>query len=332
MITFKEIRNIYNETPLNTMINDYSKRQQDNIKQNEIQFESFLVELNKQLNSRLIIPFFKSLQNEILKNIVRESYREDLIQFYDILIETSKPKTTDYKILNSLEWQIEQTLQHSYNELSFEKKFQIIFQIIFGIFNSKVQKQFLKLLKKYNYNPSLDLLEIMTFVIDYHNGKIDLDTLEKRLNFLTTINKIYKTRKKSLIIETSYGKIPFTYANEQLGINDTSSLTLGKCHFLTSKYLKEFPNLYGAYYYIPNYFQGFTEHSVLIDYNKNYVYDLSHNIALPLEYFNLYYKNNLSFSISSSYFNKLRYFIKHEYGYPLYINHIEEVKRKLTIF
>ena len=196
MITFKEIRNIYNETPLNTMINDYSKRQQDNIKQNEIQFESFLIELNKQLNSRLIIPFFKSLQNEILKNIVRESYREDLIQFYDILIETSKPKTTDYKILNSLEWQIEQTLQHSYNELSFEKKFQIIFQIIFGIFNSKVQKQFLKLLKKYNYNPSLDLLEIMTFVIDYHNGKIDLDTLEKRLNFLTTINKIYKQGKK----------------------------------------------------------------------------------------------------------------------------------------
>lgn len=327
MILFEDIKKVYDSTSLDVLVNNYEKRQRDAEKQDNEQFCVFLADLNKELDNPTLIPFYRNLFSEITKNIRKGSYNEELMRCFAILSEVSKPKTTDFEALTSLNWQIKQAMNPSYNELSYAEKIGIIFHIIFGKFDLEVQKQFLKLLKKYNFNYSMDLLELMTFAINYYNGKTSLEELEQSLETLITVQKIEKSAT-GFIADTSYGSIPLSYASDCLGVSDTSLLTLGNCHLAVSEYLKSFPNLYGAYYYVPNYFKGFIEHSVLIDYDKKIVYDLSHNIALPLEYFSKYY-NNLSFIISSADFVRLSDMVKQHYGYTLSMYHIEEVKRQL---
>lgn len=328
MFSLEDIKTVYNEMPLDELVNDYNSRQRDNIKLDSQQFSIFLSVLNKQLNKKALLPFHKTMLREISNDIIKNSYSESLIHYFAILSNISKPRTTDYNILTSLEWQMQQAMSPSYNELSDEDKIQIIFHIIFGKFDLKVQKQFLYILKKCNYNSSMDLLELMTFITSYYNDTITKEQFDKSIELLTTVKRIKKFNPREVIVDTSYGTFPLYRANDCLGIDNDDLLTLGKCHFAVSKYLRLLKKGYRAYYYIPNYFNGFIEHSVLIDYDKNYVYDLSHNIALPLEYFSKYY-DFTSFIISSEDFIALSSFIKRQYGYRLSMHHLEEVKRKL---
>lgn len=326
MIKYDDIRKVYEDVTLDELVSNYNRRQRDSSNQDEKQFSIFLEEFHKELDRKTILPFHKTMLSEISKNFYRESKNEQLLNFYSLLYEVSKPKTTDHDILTSLEWQMSQTMNPTYNEYSYEKKYKLLFHMIFGKFDEGVQKQFLKLLRKYNYNSSLDLLELMTFILDYHNGEISLEHLNRSLELLTTVKNIDCSNPSCVIADTKYGNISFSFADECLDIPNSSSLTLGKCHFLVSDYLKKFPNLYGAYYFIPGYFDGEIDHSVMIDFDKKIVYDLSHNMTLPLELFSKYY-NNLSFTISGEDFSMLSDKVKDEYGYKLYMHHLEEVKR-----
>lgn len=326
MIEYDDIRKVYDGVPLDELVSNYNRRQKESSNQDEKQFSIFLEELHKELDRRTLLPFHKTMLSEISKNIYKGLMDEQLLKFYSLLYEVSKPKTTDHDILTSLEWQMSQTMNPTCNEYSYEKKYKLIFHMIFGKFDKNVQKQFLKLLRKYNYNSSLDLLELMTFILDYHNGEVSLEHLKRSLELLTTVKNIDCGRTSRIIADTEHGNIPFSFADECLDIPDSSNLAVGKCHFLVSDYLKNFPNLYGAYYYIPGYFDGVIDHSVMIDYDTKVVYDLSHNITLPLDYFGKYY-NNLSFTISGEDFCKLSDKVKDEYGYKLYMHHLEEVKR-----
>ncbi len=327
MLSLEKIKEVFDTVSLDDLITNYNRRQREACNQDDEQFCNFLTALNKELSKKIVMPFYPNLMHSIIENISKKHYDENLIVFLDTLLELSKPKTTDRDILTSLKFQMEQAMNPSFNELSYERKFEIMFYIIFGHFDLKVQRQFLKLLKKYNFNSSLDLLYLMTYISSFHDEKINLEELEKHLTALSSVQAIEEITSSQIVIKTSYGSIPLSFASEILGIDDKYWLSLGKCHFAVSKYLKKFPNLYGGYYYIPNYFKGFIEHSVLVDYDKNYVYDLSHNIALPLDYFCEYY-HNPSFIISSNDFNELSSLVKQDYGFTLAMHHIEEARRQ----
>ena len=322
MFSIEDLKNVCDNVSINELINTYDNRQFSNRLIEEDSFNLFLEELYRQLNNKTIF-FSKAILSEIVKNIIRENFREDFIKDFNLLCEISKPKG----IIDS-ECQMNK-LSFKYKELSHDEKMYNIFQIIFGKFDLKVQKQFLRLLKRFDFNSSMDLLVLMTLIKNWHDSnRNSLEELQESLKSLVSINDIKSESISSLTINTKFGDIPFSYANEELNIYDMSLLKLGKCHYAVSKFLKELPKLFGAYYYIPNYFGGFIEHSVLINYDKNYVYDLSHNIALPLEFFHLYY-GNPSFIISGKDFEELNHIVESEYGFELHMPYIEEVKRRL---
>lgn len=329
MIHTQDFKDFFKSNPLNNeLIKDYDTRQSEAVKQNYVGFSEFLGRFNEAIFKSKNPRFSKTLYTEIVREIYKDNINEDLITYFNILVQTAKPKTTDIETLSSLNWQINQMLNPSYSELSYEEKFVIIFHIIFSKFNERVQKQFIKLLKRCKYNSSMDLLELMTLVNSYHSREITFEQLKGELDLLLTVNNIEERNGLSFLAHTKYGEIELFHASDSLEIKDASLLEVGKCHYAVSTYLKEFPNLFGAYYYIPNYFAGYIEHSVLIDYQKKYVYDLSHNIRIPLEYFIKYY-NKVSFTISGYDFIKLYEFIKKEYNSELSICHLEEVRRRL---
>lgn len=329
MISFEDIKTVYDKISLDELSKRYEKREDFAKEQDEKQFSAFLAELNKQLSNEYI-PYFK---NTLLKAIINNIYQgstlfkrkqnEELLESSFVLHEISKPKTN---ISDRNESPKENT---SLSELPYSDKLYIIFKTIFGKFDLNVQKQFLKLLKSFNYNSSMELLEFITCIINFHRGKYSFESLKEDLPFFTTINTIRNITSSGMIIDTIHGSIPISYATDILDIEDDPSLfKLGDCHDLTSEALLEFPNLYGAYYYIPNHFKGYFDHTVLIDYKRNYVYDLSHNIAMPLEYFSKYH-SNISFIISGYDFQELFKRTEEEYGVGIYTWHLEEIKREL---
>ncbi len=330
MVSFDDIKTVYDEIPLERLVENYEKRQRQAISQDSKQFNVFLAKFNQILNDKRIIPFYKTILHEIVRNISKEGYDYGLIRYFEILLEVSKPQTTDREVLTSLEWQMEQSLRKSYNEYSYEGKILLIFHIIFGKFDQRVQMSFIKLLKRFNYNSSMDLLVLMTSITKYHNGDITLERLEKDLEVLTTVNGIKDIKEKEIIVDTTNGVIPFAFASDCLGITDTTEFELGKCHFLVSDYLRELPNMSGVYYYIPNYFGGAIDHSVLVSNREGYVYDLSHNMAVPLEDFRRYYSSP-RFSISSEEFRELSDRVREKYNCALYMHHLDEVGRSLKM-
>lgn len=84
--------------------------------------------------------------------------------------------------------------------------------------------------------------------------------------------------------------------------------------------------MYGAYYYIPQAFDGCLEHSVLINPDRNQVIDLANNSAMNLKVWKSIYSTP-TFTIKGSDFKELYNQTLHEYGEHIHMAALEEVRR-----
>lgn len=183
-----------------------------------------------------------------------------------------------------------------------------------------------KTLKAFNYHASQELI-VSTQYIDLLDTE-DMSRLlfEHITKGLTSIYSIYKT-SNGYNIESIYGNTNIYKANDILGIspidpNERRQL----CHQVTSQGLLTFKDLYGAYYYIPQAFSGYLEHSVLISPKNNIVIDLANNATQRLDVWKQAYKNS-AFVIKGSEFQELYKKYLDEYNSSLNMAILEEVRR-----
>lgn len=78
MVSFEDIKTVYDEIPLERLVENYERRQRQAISQDSKQFNVFLAKFNQILNDKRIIPFYKTILHEIVRNISKEGYVYDL--------------------------------------------------------------------------------------------------------------------------------------------------------------------------------------------------------------------------------------------------------------
>ena len=195
-------------------------------------------------------------------------------------------------------------------------------------FNSENEKLLNKLdlyLKTYNYNDKSELIMIMIFIDRFLSSEMDMNNLLYFLKGFKSFISLYYDDFKNLNLKLNNSSGSIFEAHVKLGIERiTPSDRRGQCHYLTELALCEFPELYGAYYYLPKCFKGYAEHSVLANYNQKVVYDLANNIALPLQAFESYYPHP-SFVIKGTDFIKLDKIVQNEFGQCLSMYHIDSI-------
>lgn len=154
--------------------------------------------------------------------------------------------------------------------------------------------------EKYNYKSNIELLRIMQIIDYYLTGECSWDKLDYFLNGLSIFESLAEYKSlKTFEISTIKGLTQIKAAFTSLNLHELApSMRRQFCHNMTEFGLQRFPNLLGAYYHIPLTFSGYLDHSVLIDSEKDMLYDLSHNISIPLSYFSKFFPKP-SFTISS---------------------------------
>ncbi len=198
------------------------------------------------------------------------------------------------------------------------------------ILNSK-NKDAINYLYKYlhifNYHYQGELIEAHQTIDSFNEKKIDYDLFNISMHGLYIINSLNILPHNNYFIDSKNGnflinKIPNILDIDVLSYDDRKR----KCHDLTSSALYQFPKLYGAYYYIPQAFCGYLEHSVLIDLDKKIVYDLANNCSVSLDIWQKFFPK-YSFIISGKKYIKINEQIQEEYNITINLAHLEELKR-----
>ena len=184
-----------------------------------------------------------------------------------------------------------------------------------------------KILNLYKYNKSQEII-VATQHIDLLNTKdIDYILFSCLMRGLIAISNATEIPGLGFKLDTDFGVIKVAKANEVLDIEEVdASRRRQLCHQVTSNALLNYPDMYGAYYYIPQAFDGYLEHSVLIDPNNNHVIDLANNSAMNLKVWQAIYSTP-AFTIKGSYFRELYNQTLDEYGEQIHMAALEEVRR-----
>lgn len=184
-----------------------------------------------------------------------------------------------------------------------------------------------RILSLYRYNKNQEII-VATQYIDLLNTKdIDPILFSYVMNGLIAISHATEVPGLGFKLDTDFGLIKVAPANKVLDIDPIeASKRRQLCHQITSSALFDYPNMYGAYYYIPQAFKGSLEHSVLIDPDNNQVIDLTNNSAMNLKTWQtIYYEP--AFAIKGSDFKKLYDQTLNEYGEHIHMAALEEVRR-----
>ena len=184
-----------------------------------------------------------------------------------------------------------------------------------------------RILNLYRYNKSQEVI-VATQYIDLLNTKdIDPILFSYIMNGLIAIANATEIPGYGFKLDTDYGSINVTKANEVLDIDEINADNRRQlCHQVTSNALLDYPNMYGAYYYIPQAFDGCLEHSVLINPDSNKVIDLANNSAIDLEVWQKLY-HNPAFTIKGQEFAELYKRFLDDYNEGLHLAALEEVRR-----
>lgn len=182
-------------------------------------------------------------------------------------------------------------------------------------------------LNKYNYNCEGELIEAIQTIDSFESERIIYELFNIALKGFLIVDSFKEIPKLGYVINSRYGKINLGYATDILNIEPIPyEKRSNRCHDITAQALYKFPNLYGAYYYIPQTFSGYLEHSVLLDLNQQVVYDLTSNCALDYATWKKFFPN-CSFIISGQKFISLNEQIKDDFNEEINLAHIEEIKR-----
>ena len=183
-------------------------------------------------------------------------------------------------------------------------------------------------LRQLGYNTSCELYFATIFIDFFKMHYMDRTALEFFCNALFSIDKFDEVFGSTFLSLVGGERCEVKRALHQLGMSVTFNERRTQCHRMTVNGLLHNPKLIGAYYYIPYQFYGYIEHSVLIDPERNMVYDLAQDIAIPLNIWKTYY-NNPSFVISGEEFQEINRKVMEEYSFPITMSTIEGVRREL---
>lgn len=206
------------------------------------------------------------------------------------------------------------------NNLSDTNKLNYLITLILNSEDPSYIKKLYTLLNYYKYNSNCELLKAMIKTDYLLNMEISFKEYELLVKGISITNP-YMRSDVAVSIDTAYGRTDLFKIN--LIEPDARR---GFCHDITSDVLRNRPNLYGAYYYIPMEFKGALEHSVIICKEKNLVYDFANNIAVPLPIWTRYY-GEPSILIKGDTFIELDKKCQDNLGFCLTTWHLEETKR-----
>lgn len=190
----------------------------------------------------------------------------------------------------------------------------------------ELQLNLLKRLNDFHYRKQCELILLIKFSDLLLLNQIDENSFNKLLFGLTSI-KYAQITSSGIYVATDFGNGILKSASQQLGIGELYFPNrTGNCHNETTRILNKFPNLYGAYYYIPFEFAGYFDHSVIIDPKHNQVLDFANNIAIPLSLYQKYYPN-YSFIIKGEDFIKIQEATFDHIGLKIGISTFEGIRR-----
>lgn len=172
------------------------------------------------------------------------------------------------------------------------------------------------MLKAYNYNGVCELLKLVEQSSMYFRKKINDELFMYYFYGQTLSEKVRILNKKNALLKTKLGLvklIPLEYSNKEYDFN---------------LLLNNNPNLYGAYYYIPKEFKGFTSHLVVIDYEKKLVYDFDNNITVNLKAWTSFY-GQPALLLKGIDFINLRKKAQDNLGINIDFKVLEEVRRRV---
>ena len=187
---------------------------------------------------------------------------------------------------------------------------------------------FKAILEQFHFNFSYELYCSLRVIDLFLTHDIDGNCFESFWHAFFTLDQFSKSGDKCFLSFKNGDSCELKDAMEQLAIFLFPQERRDNCHQMTRMGLLTFPHLTGAYYYIPYQFEGYLEHSVLIDQEQGIVYDVSNNVALPLATWESYYKEP-SFVISGEEFTDIYMRLREKRGTKISISTIEGVKRTL---
>lgn len=227
------------------------------------------------------------------------------------------------KFLNSfdlLPFDIEKHIDH-------ENPRKTVAHIIKFILNGpseELKNQLINYLNKFGYNPNCELIIMMQYADQYFSQELSFEMLKLSTLSLTTLKGVNISDDKKLINALFPNTISMIQASSEAIAREKRS---GICHYMTDLVLKNFPNLYGAYFYITDMFGAKHAHSVAIDIEKEIIIDPSNNIILKFKAFKNYYPH-IAFMIKGSIYNEYYQKVKDEFGINLDPIILEEVRRR----
>lgn len=195
-----------------------------------------------------------------------------------------------------------------------EKLNHIILKYLNG--NNLEKAKIIAILNAYNYNGVCELLKLVEQSSMYFRKKINDELFMYYFYGSTLSEEIRILNKKNALFKTKIGLVklnPLEYLNKEYDEN---------------LILNNNPNLYGAYYYIPKEFKGFTSHLVIIDYEKKLVYDFNNNITVNLKAWTSFY-GQPSFLLKGIDFINLRKKAQDNLGINIDFRALEAVRRRI---
>lgn len=195
-----------------------------------------------------------------------------------------------------------------------EKLNHIILKYLNG--NDLEKARIIAVLNTYNYNGVCELLKLVEQSSMYFRKKINDGLFMYYFYGSTLSEEIRILNKKNALLKTKLGLvklIPLEYLNKEYDFD---------------LILNNNPNLYGAYYYIPKEFKGFTSHLVIIDYEKKLVYDFNNNITVNLKAWTSFY-GQPALLLKGIDFINLRKKAQDNLGINIDFSALEEVRRRV---
>lgn len=259
-----------------------------------------------------------------VKKVLDKNTFKELVIDYTLRQKRNKRKNNDVvrQAINELVFDPECIPLEDYSA-----KLQIIFSFLIASDKPKNLEIVKHIIDTYGYRSQAELVIASQYIDNICCKAIDSQLFSFITNGLVSINSIKELSSTQFQLDTIYGDIYITNAFDTLGTTPIpQEKRCGYCHYVTTSFLLENPDFYGAYYYIPLTFEGFLEHSVVIDPSKNIVFDLTNNATMDLGIWKKLYPR--AFIISGHDLRQLYLQAQDKYNISLNMSTLEEVRRR----
>ena len=258
---------------------------------------------------------------------ITEAFNEHTLQ--ELIFNYTKRQRLNKELNESVAKMVVEELSIDSDALpgSYTTKLGILLSALLGSGSDEGIEIARKILNLYDYRSKQEIIVATQYIDQYQTNDIDITLFSYVMNGLISVFSITEKPELGFSLDTDFGNIKVVAANEVLDIPEIPSEERRQlCHQITSKALFDYPNLYGAYYYIPQAFKGCLEHSVLIDEDDNLVIDLANNAAMKLDIWKELYGEPV-FVIKGNEFRELYKRILDEYNEHIHMAAIEEARR-----